>query len=83
MNFQEKSKKEKTKFFIMMNMDDVVLKKLIYFHIIINKKQRLSCCINAFIFSVHYLCLIGWVYVFYVGHVDRVVYMKPISTVIL
>jgi hypothetical protein len=30
-----------------------------------------------------YLCLIGWVYVFYVGHVDRVVYMKPFSTVIL
>jgi hypothetical protein len=23
-----------------------------------------------------YLCLFGWVYVFYVEHVDRVVYMK-------
>jgi hypothetical protein len=32
---------------------------------------RLSCCINAFIFCVHYLCLIGRVYVFYVGHVDK------------
>jgi hypothetical protein len=32
---------------------------------------RLSCCINAFIFCVHYLCLVGWVYVFYVGHVDK------------
>jgi hypothetical protein len=29
------------------------------------------CCINAFIFCVHYLCLIGRVYVFYVGHVDK------------
>jgi hypothetical protein len=26
---------------------------------------------NAFIFCVHYLCLIGRVYVFYVGHVDK------------
>jgi hypothetical protein len=34
------------------------------------------------IFCVHYLCLIGWVYLFYVGHVDGVVYMKPFSTVI-
>jgi hypothetical protein len=32
---------------------------------------RLSCCINAFIFCVHYLCLIGRVYVSYVGHVDK------------
>jgi hypothetical protein len=32
---------------------------------------------------VHHLCLIGRVYLFYVGHVDRVVYMKPFSTVIL
>jgi hypothetical protein len=32
---------------------------------------RLSCCINAFIFCVHYLCLIGWVDVFYVEHVDK------------
>jgi hypothetical protein len=32
---------------------------------------RLSCCINAFIFCVHYLCLIRLVYVFYVGHVDK------------
>jgi hypothetical protein len=31
---------------------------------------RLSCYINAFIFCVHYLCLIG-VYVFYVGDVDK------------
>jgi hypothetical protein len=28
-----------------------------------------------------YLCLIGRVYVFYVGHVDRVVCMNPFSTV--
>jgi hypothetical protein len=32
---------------------------------------RFICCINAFIFYVHYLCLIGRVYVFYVGHVDK------------
>jgi hypothetical protein len=32
---------------------------------------RLSCCINDFIFCVHYLCLIGRVYMFYVGHVDK------------
>jgi ribosome biogenesis ATPase len=38
--------------------------------------------IGAFIFFVHYLCLIGRVHVFYVGHLDRVVYMKPFSTVI-
>jgi hypothetical protein len=38
---------------------------------------------KGFIFYDHYLCLIGRVYMFYVGHVDRVVYMKPFSTVIL
>jgi hypothetical protein len=27
----------------------------------------------------NYLCHIGWVYVFYVGHVDRIDYMKPSS----
>jgi hypothetical protein len=31
------------------------------------------------IYVGHYLCLIGWVYVFYVGHVDRIDYMKPFS----
>jgi hypothetical protein len=36
-----------------------------------NPYVRLSCCINAFIFCVHYLCLIGRVYMFYVGHVDK------------
>jgi hypothetical protein len=35
---------------------------------------RLSSCINAFVFCVHYLCLIGRVYVFYVGHVDKSLY---------
>jgi hypothetical protein len=40
---------------------------------------RLSCCINALNFCVHYLCLIGWVHVFYVGHVDRIDYIKPFS----
>jgi WD40 repeat protein len=30
-------------------------------------------------FCVHYLCHIGWVYVFYVGHVDRTDYIKPFS----
>jgi hypothetical protein len=30
-----------------------------------------SCCINTFIICVHYLCLIGRVDVFYVGHVDK------------
>jgi hypothetical protein len=38
---------------------------------------QLSCCINAFNFCVHYLCLIGWVYVFYVGHVERIDYIRP------
>jgi hypothetical protein len=38
---------------------------------------------KCFHFCVHFLCLTGRVYVFYVGHVDRVVYMKPFSTVIL
>jgi hypothetical protein len=33
---------------------------------------RLSYCINTFVFCVHYLCLIGRVYVFYVGHVDKI-----------
>jgi hypothetical protein len=32
---------------------------------------RLSCCINALFFCVHYLYLIGRVYVFYVGYVDK------------
>jgi hypothetical protein len=32
---------------------------------------QLSCCINAFVFCVHYLCLIERVYVFYVGYVDK------------
>jgi hypothetical protein len=32
---------------------------------------RLICCINAFIFCVHYSSLIGRVYVLYVGHVDK------------
>jgi hypothetical protein len=42
---------------------------------------RLSCCIRMFHFLCSLLiCLIGRVYVFYVG---RVVYMKPFSTVIL
>jgi hypothetical protein len=36
-----------------------------------------SCCINALIECVHYLCLRGWVYVFYVGHIDKI--MKPFS----
>jgi hypothetical protein len=31
----------------------------------------LYCCINAFIFCVRYLCLIGRAYVFYKGHVDK------------
>jgi hypothetical protein len=38
--------------------------------------------IEHFHFCVHYLCLIGRLYVFYVGHVDIVVYMKPFSTAI-
>jgi hypothetical protein len=36
-----------------------------------------SCCINTLIECVHYLCLRGWVYVFYVGHIDKI--MKPFS----
>jgi hypothetical protein len=27
---------------------------------------------------VHYLCLRGWIYVFYVGHIDKI--LKPFST---
>jgi hypothetical protein len=42
---------------------------------------RLTCCINALNCCVHYLCLrgwvYGWVYVFYVGHIDKI--MEPIS----
>jgi hypothetical protein len=37
----------------------------------------IKCCINAFIFCVHYLFIIGRVYVFNVGHVDKI--MKPFS----
>jgi hypothetical protein len=39
--------------------------------------RQVSCCTNAFIFCVHYLCLFGRVYVIYVGHVDKI--MKPYS----
>jgi hypothetical protein len=35
---------------------------------------------NAMNFCVYCLCHIDCVYVFYVGHVDRIVYMKPFST---
>jgi serine protease inhibitor ecotin len=38
---------------------------------------RLSCCINAMNCCVNYLCLTGWIYVFYVGHIDKI--MKPFS----
>jgi hypothetical protein len=38
---------------------------------------------NQWFITLQYLCLIGRVYMFYVGHVGRVVYMKPFSTVIL
>jgi hypothetical protein len=44
-----------------------------------NSHPKGSCCINDLNFCVHHLCLIGWVYVFYVGHVDRIDYMKPFS----
>jgi hypothetical protein len=44
---------------------------------VINPPRPITgCCMNALIFCVHYLCLIGQVYGFYVGHVDRAVYMK-------
>jgi hypothetical protein len=39
---------------------------------------RLSCCINSLNCCVHYTCLRGWVSVFYVGHIDKI--MKPFST---
>jgi MFS family permease len=39
--------------------------------------SRLRCCINALNCCAHYLCLRGWVYVFYVGHMDKI--MKPFS----
>jgi hypothetical protein len=38
---------------------------------------KVSCCINALNCCVNYLCLRGWFYVFYVGHVDKI--MKPFS----
>jgi hypothetical protein len=38
---------------------------------------RLSCCMNALNCCVRYLCLTGWVYVFYVGYVDKI--MKSFS----
>jgi hypothetical protein len=34
---------------------------------------------NDLNFCVHYLFHIGWVYVFYVRHIDRIDYMKPFS----
>jgi hypothetical protein len=36
----------------------------------VKNRYNLNCC-------VHYLCLTGWVYVFYVGHIDKI--MKPFS----
>jgi hypothetical protein len=38
---------------------------------------RLSCCMNALNCCVHNVCLRGWVYVVYVGHIDKI--MKPFS----
>jgi hypothetical protein len=38
---------------------------------------RLSCCINALNCCIHYLCLRGWVYVFYVGHIDKIMKSFP------
>jgi hypothetical protein len=32
----------------------------------------ISCCINALNCCVYYLCLRGWVYVFYIGHIDKI-----------
>jgi hypothetical protein len=46
---------------------------------IVNSCLRLSCSINNLNFCVHYLCLIGWVYVFYVGHIERTDYMESFS----
>jgi hypothetical protein len=40
---------------------------------------QLSSCINVMNFCVYYLCHIGGVYVFYVGHVERIDYMQPFS----
>jgi hypothetical protein len=39
--------------------------------------QACSYCMNALNCCVHYLCLRPWVYVFYVGHIDKI--MKPFS----
>jgi hypothetical protein len=46
-------------------------KDLTWQYVTKSKYLRLFCYINAFIFNVHYLCLIGLVYVFYGGHVDK------------
>jgi hypothetical protein len=35
-------------------------------------RLRLSSCTNALNFCVHNLCLRGLVYVFYVGHIDKI-----------
>jgi hypothetical protein len=61
----------------------ILLSMSIFAYVCIVIDREWNVCMYAFIFCVHYLCLIGRVYVFYVGHVDRVVYMKPFPTVIL
>jgi chromosome segregation ATPase len=43
------------------------------------KEQASSAALGDLNFCVHCLCHIGWVYVFYRGHVDRIDYMKPFS----
>jgi hypothetical protein len=35
------------------------------------RAERVMECIYICVFCVHYLCLIGRVYIFYVGHVDK------------
>jgi hypothetical protein len=53
--------------FIYMNI--YVYLNYIYLYVL-NCLNRFHIGMNAFIFCVHYLCLIGRVYVFYVGHID-------------
>jgi hypothetical protein len=56
---------------------NLMIEDLVALFMIIFCINALNVCINALNCCVHYLCLRGWVYVFYVGHIDKI--MKPFS----
>jgi hypothetical protein len=62
--------------YLCINMKLFIIFVYLYVYVCIYRYQP-SCCINALNCCVHYLCLRGWVYVFYVGHIDKI--MKPFS----